>query len=391
MSKRKRTSTSANGSEDDEREECNSSRSSESGGEEADDVKNVETRDGEEPDVADVTTHIDTKESEPRYEVRAIWTAKDPRVWSFEEYPDPTSRDNLARGTRRFRYLGPFRHLSWQDLNDMAHEVAHFIWQTYSDMNPLEVFVQTPTVRNDVLYLDIATTTQKAYEQLAKAQIGFRSKPFELVSSCAPFPSHHILMRIDGIDVRNALVSIINSIKVELHGLVRIIAYWARFRPRSDDGVPSDDDFTGTVYVLGAERATRFRPTSFQAFSTSRTSTGQSAWPCCTTGVLLSATLVAGWSHATSSGTALNAATAREVTHGSSLRRSSRPLERAWVLLPPTRPTNDMTQKITSLMNMVFAYGGAMIPERMAEMRRPPDFCKGMISAPQPEHSRVGQ
>jgi hypothetical protein len=254
MSKRKRTSTSANGSEDDEREEANSSRSSESGDEEADDVKDVETRDGEEPDVGDVTTPVDTKESEPRYEVRAIWTAKDPRVWSFEEYPDPTSRDDLARGTRRFRYLGPFRHLSWQDLNDMAHEVAHFIWQTYSHINPLEVFVQTPTVRNDVLHLDIATTTQKAYEQLAKAQLGFRSKPFELVSSCAPFPSHHILMRIDGIDVRNALVSIINSIKVELHGLMRVIAYWARFRPRSDDSVRSGDDFTGTVYVLGAGR-----------------------------------------------------------------------------------------------------------------------------------------
>ncbi|KAI3477495.1 hypothetical protein L1887_60779 [Cichorium endivia] len=224
MSKRKRTSASANGSEDDEREECNSSRSSGSGGEEADDVKNVETRDGEEPDVADVTTHIDTKESEPRYEVRAIWTAKDPRVWSFEEYPDPTSRDDLARGTRRFRYLGPFHHLSWQDLNDMAHEVAHFIWQTYSDMNPLEL-------------------------------TGRGSAPAQ-TTACA-----------------RVTTLLVQSMCSALEG------------------------------------ATRSKPTSFQVFSTSRTSTGQSAWPCCTTGVLLSATLVAGWSHATSSGTALNAAT----------------------------------------------------------------------------------
>ncbi|SPO23615.1 related to neutral amino acid permease [Ustilago trichophora] len=42
----------------------------------------------------------------------------------------------------------------------------------------------------------------------------------------------------------------------------------------------------------------------------------------------------------------------------------------------------DISQKINGLMNMVFAYGGAMIfPELMAEMRRPMDFWKGMISA----------
>ncbi|SPO24588.1 related to neutral amino acid permease [Ustilago trichophora] len=42
----------------------------------------------------------------------------------------------------------------------------------------------------------------------------------------------------------------------------------------------------------------------------------------------------------------------------------------------------DISQKVNGLMNMVFAYGGAMIfPELMAEMRRPMDFWKGMISA----------
>ena len=35
--------------------------------------------------------------------------------------------------------------------------------------------------------------------------------------------------------------------------------------------------------------------------------------------------------------------------------------------------------KVNGIMNMVFAYGGAMIfPEFMAEMRRPMDFWKGM-------------
>lgn len=44
--------------------------------------------------------------------------------------------------------------------------------------------------------------------------------------------------------------------------------------------------------------------------------------------------------------------------------------------------SNDITNKVNGLMNMVFAYGGAMIfPELMAEMRRPWDFWKGMISA----------
>ncbi|SNX87222.1 related to neutral amino acid permease [Melanopsichium pennsylvanicum] len=41
-----------------------------------------------------------------------------------------------------------------------------------------------------------------------------------------------------------------------------------------------------------------------------------------------------------------------------------------------------ISQKVNGIMNMVFAYGGAMIfPELMAEMRRPMDFWKGMISA----------
>lgn len=36
--------------------------------------------------------------------------------------------------------------------------------------------------------------------------------------------------------------------------------------------------------------------------------------------------------------------------------------------------------KVNGIMNMVFAYGGAMIfPEFMAEMRRPMDFWKGMV------------
>jgi len=34
--------------------------------------------------------------------------------------------------------------------------------------------------------------------------------------------------------------------------------------------------------------------------------------------------------------------------------------------------------QVTGIMNMVFAYGGAMIfPEIMAEMKRPMDFWKG--------------
>ncbi|KAJ1026936.1 hypothetical protein NDA16_002229 [Ustilago loliicola] len=41
-----------------------------------------------------------------------------------------------------------------------------------------------------------------------------------------------------------------------------------------------------------------------------------------------------------------------------------------------------ISQKVNGIMNMVFAYGGAMIfPELMSEMRRPMDFWKGMISA----------
>lgn len=38
--------------------------------------------------------------------------------------------------------------------------------------------------------------------------------------------------------------------------------------------------------------------------------------------------------------------------------------------------------KVNGIMNMVFAYGGAMIfPEFMAEMRRPMDFWKGMVKS----------
>ena len=37
--------------------------------------------------------------------------------------------------------------------------------------------------------------------------------------------------------------------------------------------------------------------------------------------------------------------------------------------------------KVNGIMQMVFAYGGAMIfPEFMAEMRRPMDFWKAMVS-----------
>ncbi|PPR06113.1 hypothetical protein CVT24_004213 [Panaeolus cyanescens] len=42
----------------------------------------------------------------------------------------------------------------------------------------------------------------------------------------------------------------------------------------------------------------------------------------------------------------------------------------------------ELFQKVNGIMNMVFAYGGAMIfPEMMAEMRRPMDFWKGMACA----------
>lgn len=38
-----------------------------------------------------------------------------------------------------------------------------------------------------------------------------------------------------------------------------------------------------------------------------------------------------------------------------------------------------ITAKVNGIMNLVFAYGGAMIfPELMSEMRRPADFWKGM-------------
>lgn len=39
--------------------------------------------------------------------------------------------------------------------------------------------------------------------------------------------------------------------------------------------------------------------------------------------------------------------------------------------------------KVNGIMNMVFAYGGAMIfPEFMAEMKRPMDFWKAMVCSP---------
>ncbi|KAH0588274.1 hypothetical protein H2248_006982 [Termitomyces sp. 'cryptogamus'] len=41
-----------------------------------------------------------------------------------------------------------------------------------------------------------------------------------------------------------------------------------------------------------------------------------------------------------------------------------------------------LNNKVNGIMNMVFAYGGAMIfPEMMAEMKRPMDFWKGMVLA----------
>ncbi|KAL0563041.1 hypothetical protein V5O48_019037 [Marasmius crinis-equi] len=50
-------------------------------------------------------------------------------------------------------------------------------------------------------------------------------------------------------------------------------------------------------------------------------------------------------------------------------------MREAFVSLP-------LFSKVNGIMNMVFAYGGAMIfPEFMAEMRRPMDFWKGMICA----------
>lgn len=43
--------------------------------------------------------------------------------------------------------------------------------------------------------------------------------------------------------------------------------------------------------------------------------------------------------------------------------------------------TGPLFAKVNGIMNMVFAYGGAMIfPEFMAEMRRPMDFWKAMVS-----------
>ena len=50
----------------------------------------------------------------------------------------------------------------------------------------------------------------------------------------------------------------------------------------------------------------------------------------------------------------------------------------------PVHTANFVSQplfdKINGIMQMVFAYGGAMIfPEFMAEMRRPMDFWKGMV------------
>ena len=42
--------------------------------------------------------------------------------------------------------------------------------------------------------------------------------------------------------------------------------------------------------------------------------------------------------------------------------------------------TGPLFAKVNGIMNMVFAYGGAMIfPEFMAEMRRPMDFWKAMV------------
>lgn len=192
----------------------------------------------------------------------------------------------------------------------MAQEVARSICLSNWPIKAAEIFVQAPKMRKGEWYLDIATTTQKAYEQLAHAEPSFRSHAFELVSSCAPFPSHHILMRIDGIDVRNGLLAIVNSIKEEVHGCVRIIAYWARFRHRPDDDAPASDDLRAKSMCLVPATTTRSKPKSSQAFSTSRTSSGQSASACGTTEALLSAAPVTGASHATSSGTAkLSAAT----------------------------------------------------------------------------------
>lgn len=60
----------------------------------------------------------------------------------------------------------------------------------------------------------------------------------------------------------------------------------------------------------------------------------------------------------------------------SSLGEEQGPIERAaFVSLP-------LASKVNGIMQMVFAYGGAMIfPEFMAEMRRPMDFWKGMVCA----------
>ncbi len=123
-----------------------------------------------------------------------------------------------------------------------------------------EVFVQPPRRIGQTWYVDIAVTSQSTYESLRTIHLSFRNRPLSLVFSGAPLSAKHAFFRINGIDTRTPLPTVLRCLRLSLPQL-HITSFWAMYRNNEHtDGKVRPQDFTGIIYFLAEARGSRFDP-----------------------------------------------------------------------------------------------------------------------------------
>ncbi|KAI3481779.1 hypothetical protein L1887_55626 [Cichorium endivia] len=168
-------------------------------------------------------------------------------IWPMREYPEPGRPDTLGRCTRRFRYEGPAAHPDSNDYLNMVKAAKQQLATQFPCVPAEDWVVTLPKRIGQSLFLDVFAKNNLLYLKIRGADLS----PFKLACSSAPYPEYQVLLRVDSLDIRNGRGDVLNSMREALRAQGKIIAFWPiYYKDMIINGIPTQSDFTGTVYVL---------------------------------------------------------------------------------------------------------------------------------------------
>ncbi|CDW96869.1 hypothetical protein [Sporisorium scitamineum] len=190
--------------------------------------------------------------NEPLYRSRLWWCSDPSKLWDFADLCDPQREDGVGKATVRFRYEANIKRPSQAQLVAIRTEIIKQIKERVAGISVDDFGVQAPRPRGvrRTLFLDVKVFTQSFYPAIKKVWLEYANRPWRFAFAGAPMDDKVIIFKINDLEVNANLPKLLQLFRSKFRE-ARITAFWGLYYTQTAGPIPSEQDFSGKVYVVG--------------------------------------------------------------------------------------------------------------------------------------------